>query len=392
MLKSKTSCVMPYMGLAIQNDGDFCACNKNNWSYTNRQQEVLFANKNTLEEAWASPTRKMLAAGLDYGKPIPSCSPCTNLEASGKISARQTFNNQFGHLAPLPTQPRVLIMKPGNVCNLACRMCNPATSTTWYQDGYKLAKAHDKFVGTQKEYTAQFETIRSAFNQENPIWDTMEQWLPSLEFFDIYGGEPFLAPGLFKALTAVAKADKSSTVSLQLHTNGTIWNPDYLNTLSKYKHVRIGISIDSDVTSQLEYIRYPVEADVVWQNLSRYKDWARNHSNIELYICVTLTPLNIFYFDSIDKNLSRHSLSVGHNIVYSPPEYDVRHIPVPVRKIIAEKLKHYPTLANFLMQTIPGCDVAWPKFWKITKELDSIRNQSFESTFPEFYELIKTYV
>jgi hypothetical protein len=65
---------------------------------------------------------------------------------------------------------------------------------------------------------------------------------------------------------------------------------------------------------------------------------------------------------------------------------------MPVRKMIAEKLKHHPTLANFLMQTIPGCDVAWPKFWKITKELDSIRNQSFESTFPEFYELIKTYV
>ena len=43
---------MPYMGLAIQNDGDFCACNRNNWSYTDRQQEVLFANKNTLEEAF----------------------------------------------------------------------------------------------------------------------------------------------------------------------------------------------------------------------------------------------------------------------------------------------------------------------------------------------------
>ena len=392
MLKSKTSCVMPYMGLAIQNDGDFCACNLNNWSYTNPQQEVLFANKNTLEEAWASPVRKMLAAGLDYGKPISSCSPCTNLEASGKISARQTFNQKFGHLDPLPSQPRVLIMKPGNVCNLACRMCNPATSTTWYQDAYKLAKAHDNFVGTQKEYTKQFETIRSAFNQENPIWDTMEQWLPGLEFFDIYGGEPFLAPGLFKALTAVAKADKSSTVSLQLHTNATVWNPDYLDTLTKYKHVKIGISIDSNVTSQLEYIRYPVEADVVWNNLNRYKDWAGNHPNIELYICVTLTPLNIFYFDSIKENLNKHGLPVGDNIVYSPTEYDVRHIPISVRKLISEKLTHYPTLANFLMQTIPGCDVAWPKFWKITKELDTIRNQSFESTFPEFYELIKTYV
>ena len=393
MLKSNTSCVMPHMGLAIQNDGDFCACNKNNWSYTNRQQEVLFANKNTLTEAWSSPTRKMLAAGLDYGKTINSCSPCTDIEASGKTSTRQQFNEMFGHLDPLPDQPRVLIMKPGNVCNLACRMCNPATSTTWYQDAYKLAVTHDGFTSTQQEYTKQFETIRSAFDRDNPIWSTMEQWLPNLELFDIYGGEPFLTPGLFGALKTVADAGKSSTVSLQLHTNATIWNPEYLDTLTKYKHVRIGISIDSDVPEQLEYIRYPVKANVVFKNLQLYTEWVKNHPNIELYICVTFTPLNIFYLDQIKKNLSAYGLAVGSgNFVYSPPEYDIRHIPLPVRQILAQKLSNNPTIVNFLMQTIPGCDVAWPKFWKITKELDCIRSQSFESTFPEFYELIKPYV
>jgi hypothetical protein len=65
---------------------------------------------------------------------------------------------------------------------------------------------------------------------------------------------------------------------------------------------------------------------------------------------------------------------------------------VPVRKIIAQKLANDQSTVNFLMQTIPGCDVAWPKFWKITKDLDRIRGQSFESTFPEFYNVIKPYV
>jgi len=220
----------------------------------------------------------------------------------------------------------------------------------------------------------------------------MEQWLPYIELFDIYGGAPFLSPGLFRSLKTVADAGKSSTVSLQLHTNATVWNPEYLDTLTKYRQVKIGISIDSDVREHLEYIRYPVKANAVFENLQRYKDWVDQHSNIELYICATLTPLNIFYFDSIKKNLLESGLSVGDNFVYTPTEYDVRHIPLPVRKIIAKKLEKDPSIVNFLMQTIPGCDVAWPKFWKMTKDLDRIRGQSFESTFPEFYELIKPYV
>lgn len=395
MLKSDTSCVMPHLALAIQNDGDFCACNLNNWSFTNRKQQVLFADKNTLTEAWDSPTRKMLAAGLDYGKTVDSCRPCRDLEAIGKSSGRQRYNNMFGHLESLPDQPRVLVMKPGNVCNLACRMCNPSTSTGWYQDAYQFATEHDGFTGTQQEYTKRFESIRSAFGRDNPIWETMEQWLPNLEFFDIYGGEPFLTPGLFSALKTVADTGNSSTVSLQLHTNATIWNPNYLDTLAKYKHVKIGISIDSHIHEHLEYIRYPVDANVVFENLQRYKDWAANHANIELYTCVTITPLNVFYIDEIKKKLGIQA-GGGGNFVHSPPEYDIRHMPLALKKIIAEKISQDTVTVNFMMQSIPeyiSYDVtAWEWFWHMTKDLDRMRNQSFESTFPEFYEVIKNYI
>jgi sulfatase maturation enzyme AslB (radical SAM superfamily) len=351
---------------------------------------VLFADKNTLAEAWNSPTKKMLATALDYGKIVDSCSPCQQAESIKKSSSRQQFNKVFGHLDPLPDQPRVLIMKPGNVCNLACRMCNPATSTGWYKDAYQLAIAHDGFSGTAKDFTKQYEKIRSAFDKDNNIWQTVERWLPNLEFFDIYGGEPFLTPGLFQAL---GKVKNASTISLQLHTNATIWNPDYLNILTRYKHVKIGISIDSHMNNHLEYIRYPVNATQVFDNLRRYKSWAINYSNIELYVSITTTPLNVFYIDQIKKNLALYGLEIGSgNFVYSPPEYDIRHIPISLKKIIAEKIYQDANTVKFMMQNIPGCDIAWPKFWKITKELDRIRGQSFESTFPEFYEKMKPYV
>ena len=121
-----------------------------------------------------------------------------------------------------------------------------------------------------------------------------------------------LAPGLFNTLQSVANAGQSHNISLRLHTNATIWNDKYLDALTKYKHVKIVISIDSDVAEHLEYIRYPVEAAVIFENLQRYKSWADNHSNIDLSICITTTPLNVFYLDTIKKNLASYGvLKIG---------------------------------------------------------------------------------
>ena len=108
-----------------------------------------------------------------------------------------------------------------------------------------------------------------------------------------------------------------------------------------------------------------------------------------VFLFITGDESASFNVEKIKFNLEKYKLAVGLNIVTSPGEYDIRHIPLPVRKIIANQ---NPSIANFIMQTVPGCDILWPKFWKHTKDLDQLRGQSFEDTFPEFYELIKPYV
>jgi sulfatase maturation enzyme AslB (radical SAM superfamily) len=332
----------------------------------------------------------MVSAALDRNRALPACAQCFDLEKSGSGSSRKQFNSMFGSLPTLTTQPQVFILKPGNTCNLACRMCNPATSSGWYKDAYQLAIKNEDFVGTAAEYSKTFEHIRNSFNRDNTeFWDTFVEWLPNMVFVDIYGGEPFLTPALFDALQRVADAGQSSNTKLQLHTNLTVFNPHYLEILSKFKSVKIGLSIDSDQVQELEYIRYPVDARTVFDNLEKFKQISNKYQNIVMYICLTVTPLNVFNVEKIKFNLEKYKLAVGLNIVTSPGEYDIRHIPLPVRKIIANQ---NPSIANFIMQTMPGCDILWPKFWKHTKDLDQLRGQSFEDTFPEFYKLIKPYV
>ena len=381
---------MPHKALALQNNGDFCVCNLNNMSFETKTREVMYVHNTRLKDAWNSYTRKMVAVALDRDRELPACSRCFDLEKSGSNSPRINFNNMFDSLPSITTQPQIFILKPGNTCNLSCRMCNPATSSGWYKDAHQLAIKNEGFVGTAAEYSKTFEHIRNSFNRDNTeFWDTFVEWLPNMVFVDIYGGEPFLTPALFDALQRVADAGQSSNTKLQLHTNLTVFNPKYLEILSKFKSVKIGLSIDSDQAQELEYIRYPVDAGTVFDNLEKFKQISNKYQNIVMNICLTVIPLNVFNVEKIKFNLEKYKLAVGLNIVTSPGEYDIRHIPLPVRKIIA---KQNPSIANFIMQTVPGCDVLWPKFWKHTKDLDQLRGQSFEDTFPEFYELIKPYV
>ena len=98
----------------------------------------MYAYSTPAADTFGSHTRKMIAAALDNGIQHASCQTCWHAESVGNQSARQQFNQIFSEVKVLPDQPRVLIIKPGNTCNFACRLCNPETSTSWYQDGYNL--------------------------------------------------------------------------------------------------------------------------------------------------------------------------------------------------------------------------------------------------------------
>lgn len=385
MNKSKTYCVMPHIGMAIQNESDFCCCNLNKESWKNNKQEVMHADSTSVASTFASHTRKIIAAALDHGIQHASCQSCWHAESVGNQSARQQFNRLFSDIDALPDQPRVLIIKPGNTCNFACRMCNPETSTSWYQDGYNLENLNIPF----REYTQKFETIRNSFDSDHEkFWQPLHQWIENFVFIDIYGGEPFLSPAMFELLNSAVVSGAAKNIELQLHTNASIFNKQYLEILRHYKKVEFRVSIDSHVPAHLEYIRHKSKFDTVIENTNKFKQFADRYPSIHLGITNTITPFNVHNVDLINQQLSQLTRIVpGVNMV-TTPEYDIRHMPIPVKQYLIQHTKN-STVKNFLKTSIPGCEVEWPKFCKITDRLDQLRGQSFSNTFPEWWNILK---
>jgi organic radical activating enzyme len=396
MTKSSTYCVMPHLGLAIQNYGDVCACNINKLSYELNSQRYT-VDQGPITDIWSSPTRQELVQALDSGQQHPSCKECWQAEQAKKQSRRQRMNENFGHLIPEPDQPRIVVVKPGNTCNAACRMCNPATSTSWYQDDYKRKKLKNSNLDF-KMYIKDFETVRNSFHPDNQnFWPVMEQWYKKLEMIDIYGGEPWLIDGVWAGLSRAIEQGHSSHIDIQIHTNLSIWNTDYLDILSNFRSVKIGMSIDSHVKPQFEYIRHKLDFDQCMTNAEKFVQYAQQHKNIAAVITTSPSILNIGNLDEIYQNLTkRFGVVVGlNNFVTTPDEYyDIRHLPCSVKQHLLEKFKKMPNLTvatNFMNQTIPGCDMYWPKFCMETDRLDQIRNQNFRTAMPEWFAVLEPY-
>jgi hypothetical protein len=249
-----------------------------------------------------------------------------------------------------------------------------------------------------KLYIKDFETVRNSFHPDNQnFWPVMEQWYKKLEMIDIYGGEPWLIDGVWAGLSQAIEQGHSGHIDIQIHTNLSIWNTDYLDILSNFRSVKIGMSIDSHVKPQFEYIRHKLDFDQCMINAEKFVQYAQQHKNIAAVITTSPSILNIGNLDEIYQNLTkRFGVVVGlNNFVTTPDEYyDIRHLPRSVKQHLLEKFKKMPNLTvatNFMNQTIPGCDMYWPKFCMETDRLDQIRNQNFRTAMPEWFAVLEPY-
>jgi len=389
--KSETYCVMSHIGLAIQNEGTISPCNLTKYTYTTDGGKKTIDSA-TITEFWNSKSRKEFISQLDNGIKHSACDVCWQRESIGEISARKTFNKSFENKNA--DQPSVIILKPGNTCNSACRTCIPETSTAWYSDAHKLQLIKNPDLKF-RDYVQKFENIKNSFKPNNPnFWPALQDWYRGLQFMDIYGGEPWLVPGLWNSLQYAVDNNFAKNISLQLHTNCSVWNEDYLNLLTHFKSVNIGLSIDSHIKTEFEYIRHKSDYDLIFANTHKFIDFISRHDNISCCISCTPSILNIWNIDDIVTNLEKiFNIKVGFtNIVHDPEIYDIRHLPREVKKYILNKLpERFNILTEFMNSPIKGCEIYWPKFCLETERLDAIRNQNFSLTFPEWYEILKPY-
>ena len=308
----------------------------------------------------------------DYIKNI--CSNCINVEEAGDESDRQRFNKTYNHIAVNTTTgnefktPLDLDLRPSNLCNLQCRMC---VSTSSSQIEKEIQKHGEIlwFMGPEHVKINELDEKNINFLLSNIEHSKRIKFL---------GGEPTIMREVHSMLDIMIDRN---IVDIPIHftTNLTNANPTFLKKLEKFSNISFNYSIDG-TGKTLEYIRHPVNWDLIQQNIKIYENFTSNSS-----ISFTLQAYNLHNLKEFIDWSSSVNVKMRINLVEQPEWDSVFVLPIDYR---IRYLKEINTnITNHLLHNDTKYSII--DFIRHTKILDKTRKQHIKDYIPEVWELIQ---
>jgi hypothetical protein len=271
--ENRSFCILPFIHLHVneKNDVKLC-CLADNAGIKKYTKDFDFENDPELQAIRG----KMLA-----GERIKDCTNCYEFEDSGADSSRlrdtiawqEKLNLQ--NLEDVKTELIYYDIRNDNLCNLACRMCNPQFSS-------QLEKEYKKLNWHWKPAPNSF-----GFNS---VVD-----MATIKKIYVAGGEPSLLPEFKKFLTRAIEAGRTD-IDIRLNTNGTNLNKEYKNLLSQFNNPFIIVSIDG--YDQInKYIRWPADWAAIIENTKGISEITKNlafNITISIWNITSLSKLVLF--------------------------------------------------------------------------------------------------
>lgn len=168
--------------------------------------------------------------------------------------------------------PLVVDFRPGNRCNLKCRMCGPNSSDQIEREINQNPLLEEFFTITPQQ----------SFDLERTIEYMREKKFDKVK---VLGGEPSIDPVVIEFLEALDPLTK-----IEITTNATSMNKSFMSALKRYPNLHLTFSVDATGPT-FEYIRTNARWDIVSYNVEKFLDLgiARSYR-----FNVVLMPYNIF--------------------------------------------------------------------------------------------------
>ena len=436
---SKTFCPIPWNFQAVRNNGDIRICcqanvTENQGVVRHKDGTPYNAGRDDMESARNAELMREVRKNMLSGDWSQECGRCQQEEAAGLNSRRQYELDNWKEFtidkAIKVTQADGTIngskleyydLRFGNLCNLACRMCGPTDSHTWYEQWtdyhgsteYSDTHGMVKLIRNEK---GRLTTSDYDWHDSETFWQQLEENIPNIKHVYMAGGEPMMIERHYEFLQKCIDMNHSKKMILEYNTNMSSLPNRVLDMWTEFKQVRVGASIDG-IEETLEYQRWPLKWTQAYKNLKKLDEYAQVHPNIFAWLACTVTAYNIWHIPKFMKwklqdsgfkkiNSSKKRPIITHHVAHGPKRVNVRILPNHIKQKIVD---YYSTCINEFKAEFPE-DIAksaenilnsiakymndadysdkLAEFVRFTKYLDSARDQNIVEVVPEYRELI----
>ena len=310
-----------------------------------------------------------------------NCQYCANLEGKGFISTRQESVEFYKELNPtnIKSQLEYLDLRYSNLCNFACRTCEPAFSS-------KIINEIDQHPELKKFYPLVNKT-----NSYSDIAQDLKDILPTVKRINFTGGEPLLIKDNIKILSELLNLGRIDC-EIMITTNASVINPQWLSLLSKFQTVHWTISIDG-VGPYAEYIRYGSVWTQIENNIKHILSIGHSvafNTVLSSYSVLDIDNLVSFFVNS--KKIAQGPLELMFHMCTQPKYLNPSVLDVQLShtariKIqnaiqLLSKVTDNPPLAIAILENTlkilnTSDGLLRAKFIEFTATVDRIRNQNF---------------
>ena len=390
---SKTFCPLLFQHLATHPHGGVTHCcvadHRNALSSSRDGDRFYNLNRDTVHDTMNSESFKKARLEVLDGKKPKACLRCFAEEAKGMNSKRveeiknypeytvevaREVTDSTGYMKDV--QLEFVELRLGNTCNVACRTCNPASSSKWRND-------YDKLQNATTFQLTDYNTMEGfRWPERDGFWEDLLQHCDHVKTFYINGGEPMLIKEHFAFLQRLVDMGKTD-IKLWYNINMTLMNEKVIDLWRKFDNVKISCSID-DLGIRNEYIRYPTNWDTVMKNFLRLKE-----EDFEIDITQTVSFMNYSSLgDFYNFFYKEHGTYVYHNMVYDPIILSPAVLPKKMRDDIHKTFENVfedwrleQLLSMFSNETN---EKNWNDAIEYTNKLDKIRDQDIGDFLLEF--------
>jgi MoaA/NifB/PqqE/SkfB family radical SAM enzyme len=301
-----------------------------------------------------SPVMREFRINLLNGEPSKICSSCQYQDSLGKVSGRlkqllksavdvKNFDRTFcssphfsmwehsydnsGHTNYMPVDLQIDL---GNTCNSACVMCIPTYSS-------RLAEDYKKLGQIEPELFPEFPTIKNWADDELLVDKFVNELatIPNIRYIHFLGGETLYFKSFYTICNKLIDRGLAKDIAIGTTTNGTLYTNGLEHIIKNFKHVHLGVSIETATTLN-NYIRWPSQVDTVLANVKKFLALRD-----KLHISLRITPnvFTIYHLDSLLEFMLEHRVTAEScDFLRKPSWLRTEILPKDLRQTALDKI------------------------------------------------------